>query len=130
MKIKNSFINILKYILFNILLLYIIYLAYLINIRICLIYKLFKIPCPGCGLTNSVIYLINGNILKSLQYNIITIPLIVIYIICSCWYIIDMLSDKQTLKKVISENNKKIIVVSIIIFIISFIKNLTNPLLY
>ena len=127
MKIKN---NIIKYIIINIFVLIIIYLFYLANIRICLIYNLFKIPCPGCGLTTSVMYLLKGDFLSSLQYNIITIPLIVIYIICSCWYIIDMLSDKQTLKKVISENNKKIIVVSIIIFIISFIKNLTNPLLY
>lgn len=127
MKIKN---NIIKYIIINIFVLIIIYLFYLANIRICLIYNLFKIPCPGCGLTTSVMYLLKGDFLSSLQYNIITIPLIVIYLICSCWYIIDILKNKQTLKLIINKNKSLIIIVCLLLFIISFLKNLNNPLLY
>ena len=127
MKIKN---NIIKYIIINIFVLIIIYLFYLANIRICLIYNLFKIPCPGCGLTTSVMYLLKGDFLSSLQYNIITIPLIFIYLICSCWYIVDTLNNKQTLKLILNKNKSLIIVLSILLFIISFVKNLNNPLLY
>ena len=130
MKIKSNFISISKYIIFNIILMIIIYLAYLMKIRICLIYNLFKIPCPGCGLTNSIIYLAKGDILKSLQYNILTIPLIIIYTLCSCWYIFDMIRNKQSLKEITSKNKTKIIIISAIMCIISLIKNITNPLLY
>ena len=127
MKIKS---NIIKYIIVNIFILIIIYLFYLSNIRICLIYNLFKIPCPGCGLTSSVMCLLKGDFLSSLQYNIITIPLIFIYLICSCWYIVDTLNNKQTLKLILNKNKSLIIVLSILLFIISFVKNLNNPLLY
>ena len=127
---KRNLKNIMKYIILNIFILSIIYILYIKNIRICLIYNLFKIPGSGCGLTTSVMCLIKGDILKSLQYNIMTIPLIIIYTVCSCWYIVDMIRNKQTLKEIVNKNKKKIIVISIIIFVISFIRNITNPLLY
>ena len=127
MKIKNDLI---KYIIINIFILIIIYLFYIANIRICLVYNLLKIPCPGCGLTTSVMYLIKGDILGSLQYNIITIPLILIYIIGNGWYIIDLIKNKQTLNQFINKNKILIIVVSVILFIISGVSNIANPLLY
>ena len=124
---KNKLI---KYIIINISLLIIIYLLYLYNIRICLIYNIFKIPCPGCGLTSSVMHLIKGDILGSLQYNIITIPLIINYTIFSFWYISDIIKNKQTLNGFFNKNKRLIMITSILIFIISSIKNLNNPLLY
>lgn len=124
---KNKLI---KYIIINISLLIIIYLLYLYNIRICLIYNIFKIPCPGCGLTSSVMHLIKGDILGSLQYNIITIPLIINYTIFSFWYISDIIKNKQTLNGFFNKNKRLIMTTSILIFIISSIKNLNNPLLY
>ncbi len=130
MKLKRSHIEVVKYIIINIFLLIIIYLLYLNNIRICLIYNLFKIPCPGCGLTSSVIYLLKGDIIKSLQYNIITIPLMITYSVISIWYIIDKIKGKSTLKKKVEENRKKLIIVSLIILCISYIKNIMNPFLY
>lgn len=130
MKLKKSHIEVVKYIIINIFLLIIIYLLYLNNIRICLIYNLFKIPCPGCGLTSSVICLLKGDIIKSLQYNIITIPLMITYSVISIWYIIDKIKGKSTLKKKVEENRKKLIIVSLIILCISYIKNIMNPFLY
>ena len=123
-------IKIIKYIIINISILIIIYLLYLTDIRICLIYNLFKIPCPGCGLTNSVMHFIKGDILGSLQYNIITIPLIINYTIFSFWYISDIIKNKQTLNGFFDKNKRLIMITSILIFIISSIKNLNNPLLY
>ena len=126
MQINKNIVKAVKYIIVNILILAIIYLLYITHIRICPIYNLLKMPCPGCGLTTSVIYLLKGNIIMSLRYNIITIPLIVIYLICAFGYII----NKKSLKESINKHKNKIIVFSIIIFIISLIINLTNPLLY
>ena len=127
MRKKNDLI---KYIILNILILSIIYLSYINNFRICLTYNLFKIPCSGCGLTTSVMCLIKGDILKSLQYNIMTIPLIIIYTVCSCWYIVDMIRNKTTLNEFVYKNKSKLIFICIIIFIIVSIRNITNPLLY
>lgn len=127
---RKRIMNIIKYIILNILLLSIIYLLYLKNIRICLIYNLFKIPCPGCGLTTSLMYLLEGNILESFKYNILTIPIMFAYAFFGIWYIIDELKQKSTFKEFIKKHKNKIIIISVILFVISLLKNIFNPLLY
>lgn len=122
--------DLIKYIILNILILSIIYLSYINNFRICLTYNLFKIPCPGCGLTTSLVSLLHGDILKSLQYNILTIPLIITYAFFSFWYILDLIRNKTTLNEFFYKNKSKLIFICIIIFIIVSIRNITNPLLY
>lgn len=66
----------------------------------------------------------------SIQYNLITIPLIVIYILYSLWHIIDIIKDENNLSNFIEKNKKIIIILCVIIFVISLIRNLNNPLLY
>ena len=114
---------IVKFIVTNLILLVTIYLLYKSNIRICFVYNVFKIPCAGCGLTRSVINLIKGNIKESLSYNILTIPLILFYII----YLISIIFNK---KEIFVKYKKIIIILSIIMFVISGLKNIMNPLLY
>lgn len=121
---------IIKYIITNILLLVIIYLLYHFQKRICLIYNLFRIPCPGCGLTRSVNYLIHGDIKMSLKYNIITIPLSIVYSVYLIWYLIDIIRNKDSLIIFIKKNKKIILVIVVIIVVISELINLNNPLLY
>ena len=36
---------------------------------VCPLLAFFKIPCPACGLTHACVYLLTGNIHKSLLYN-------------------------------------------------------------
>lgn len=103
---------------------------YFNNFRICLTYNLFRIPCPGYGLTTSLVSLLHGNILKSLQYNVLTITLIITYTFFSFWYILDLIRNKTTLNECVYKNKSKLIFICIIIFIIVSIINITNPLLY
>jgi hypothetical protein len=51
----------------------------------CIFNFLFNIHCPGCGFTRSFIELLNLDFEKSLEYNVLTIPIIVsmIYFIVS-----------------------------------------------
>ena len=62
-------------------------ICYFLKIRFCPFYYFFKIPCPGCGLTRSMIELLKGNLLQSLRYNILGIfifSFLCIYILLWC----------------------------------------------
>ncbi len=107
-----------------------IFTLYTFNIRMCLIYNLFKIPCTGCGITRSIISLLHGDILLSLKYNILGIPLVILFIICVIWELYDIKNNKKTLKKFINKNSKIIIFICVIVSIICFIRNINNTLLY
>lgn len=122
--------QIFKYIIINIFILTIIYLFYLNDIRVCLVYNLFKFPCPGCGLTRSIIHILNMNIEESIQYNILGLPILVMFVVINIWILIDIIMKKQTIRNFIQKNKKIIIVISIILFLISLIKNINNPILY
>lgn len=67
------------------------------NIRICLIYNLFHIPCPACGLTRAYLALANGDIFMSLKYNILAIPIMVFFIL---YFIFDFIDDINNTNKV------------------------------
>lgn len=122
--------KIVKYITINILIFVVICLLYKYNKKICLVYNIFKIPCPGCGLTRAIFTLAKGDIKESIKYNIIAIPLIIFYVLYNLIYILDIIQNKNRLDKWINKYKKILIFVTIIITIISEIKNILNPLLY
>lgn len=41
----------------------------------CIFNFLFDVNCPGCGMTRSFIELLKLNFTKSLEYNVLTLPI-------------------------------------------------------
>lgn len=96
------------------------------KIRTCPIFILFKVPCPGCGITRAVSLILKGQIIASLEYNILPIPLLLAMITYTIFYIF----NKELLQKLVKKYEKLIIALSIILTIIVWIININNPLLY
>lgn len=122
--------QIIKKISINVFILMLIILTYKLNIQICIINKLFSIPCPCCGITRSFIYLLKGEMAMSLKYNILTIPLMIFYIIYIFLDIRDIIKKENTVNTALTKYKVYIIFIGIILLIISEIKNIVNPLLY
>lgn len=104
---------------------YIIYLAIgKPDIFNCLIYDKFGIYCPGCGCTRALVYLFQGDILKSLYYNptvLYTVIVLIIYI--STTTIAKLL--KKTDSKYVLKYNPVLIYIGIFILIgTCIVKNL------
>lgn len=102
-------------------------ILYFNDIRICPFYNIFKIPCPGCGLTRGFIELAKFNFSKSLEYNILCIPIIVF----SLLYIILIILKKEfIINNILNKYKVLVIISSFILVLIVFIININNPLLY
>lgn len=114
----------------SLIVLVILVLSNLFNFRVCIIYNLFHIPCPGCGITRSINFLLHGNIKTSIQYSIVPYILLVILFIVSCWKIYDHIKKVNTISTWITKHKNFLIFLSILIFIIIEIININNPLLY
>ena len=108
-----------NFIFINLIVLFFVILSSLFNFRICLIYNIFKIPCPGCGISRAFILFFKGDFLGSLQYNMLLPIILILYLIIIVWNIID-----YKLKKI------PIIILFSILTIIQWVININNPLLY
>lgn len=97
------------------------------DIKLCPIFNIFKIPCPGCGMTQSFVLLLKGKVIESLSYNILTIPIV----LSSVFYVIMVFIDKEKLvEDFMIKHKKAFIIISIIVTLIVWIININNPKLY
>lgn len=97
------------------------------EIRVCLFYNIFKIPCPGCGVTRSVIEFFKGNIIKSIQFNILGSLII---ITCSIYLFLLIIKKDDILYNFIENHKKIIIIISVILLLLIEFINLNNSRLF
>lgn len=98
-----------------------------LDIRICPFFNMFKIPCPGCGLTRSILCLIKFNFRESISYNILGLIITIVFIAYICLLIIK--KDKYFID-FICKNKKIIIILAVIMTIIVEFININNYKLY
>ena len=105
-------------------------LTAMINTRTCLFFNLFKIPCPGCGLTRASILILQLKIVESFKYNIIAIPVLLFIIFLILGNLYDYIYKVKKMNQLLTKYQTGLIIISIILMIISWLYNLNNPLLY
>lgn len=94
---------------------------YLIKIRNITIPCFFKyitnIPCPGCGLTRSILSILNLDLISAIKYNILGIPLFITIILLNIYLIKDIIYSKKSTITLINKilTNYKIIILLLII---------------
>ncbi len=54
----------------------------------------FHIPCPGCGMTRAFKLILQGNILASLRYNLLAIPLFIFIILSMIFLVVDIIKNQ------------------------------------
>lgn len=97
------------------------------NIRVCPFYFLFKIPCPGCGLSRGFIELFKLNFLGAVRYNILTIPLFLFLVF---YFVLLLLKKQHLVDDFLKKHKVPVIILAAVLTVITFIINLNNPLLY
>lgn len=90
----------------------------------CPFLKYFHIACPGCGLTRSFLAILHLDLIASLKYNLLGIPLFLLCIILICTLCIDIIQKKDYFLTIFHFLEKHSILLLIIILINMFINNI------
>ena len=62
----------------------------------CLIKSISGVPCPSCGTTRSILELLDGHFITSLQWNPMGIIVLLIMVTSPIWILIDLLFKKES----------------------------------
>jgi len=92
----------------------------LTSIRICPIYNIFSIPCPTCGLTRAYFALLEGDIITSLNYNILAIPIATIFILYLIFCFKDDINSTDKVGMFFRKNYIWIILITAVVFVINW----------
>lgn len=66
---------------------------------LCPILRLYGVPCPGCGLTKSVIFLYQGDIVASIGFHVLGIVIVAILFLMLLLAIIDWIGNYSLFDK-------------------------------
>jgi hypothetical protein len=83
----------------------------------CVIKQVFHIACPACGFTRGFRAILSGNLLKAIQYNLLSIPVFIFFIIVNGYLIYDIIKDKKKTDFFFGKLGKFIIPILIILFL-------------
>ena len=110
-------------ILFLYLGLILIFLLYMNNYIPCAFKKIFHIPCPACGLTRAFKTILRLNIIQSLSYNILALPLTIALTLFFIYTVIDIIYNKKYVDVILNTIIKHYYLI-IILLLLSWIINI------
>jgi hypothetical protein len=64
---------------------------------LCVFKNVTGIPCPSCGVTRSILYLLQGEFLCGLYLNPIGLLGLIALIVMPCWMLVDAINKKSSL---------------------------------
>ena len=99
----------------------------ILDIRVCMFFNIFGIPCVGCGLTRAIKALLKFKILESIRYNILGIPICILGI---TYIILCLFKKDDIIDTFLRKHSKVIILISVVVCILAWIININNPILY
>lgn len=102
-------------------LIFILYVYFSVKIP-CLFKSVLGIACPTCGMTRAMLSLLHGDIINTIYYNILAIPLVIILIIIDVVIIVDLFKNSNYLERIWNTLVKHYKII-ILLFIVSMIIN-------
>ena len=90
----------------------------------CFFKSIFKIPCPGCGMTRAFKNILKFDFVQAFNYNILSIPLFLFFIFICISIIYDIIRNEQTLENRVIKVLDKYYIVAIILVLASFVVNI------
>ena len=90
----------------------------------CLFKSIYNIQCPGCGMTRAFKSILSLDIIGSLSYNILAIPLFIFFIFILVSLIFDIIKNEKTFENKLIKFLEKYYIIIIILLIISLIVNI------
>jgi hypothetical protein len=69
------------------------------TLRVCIIKNVTGYPCPSCGATRAVSFLLNGNIIESIAINPFGILIAIIMTVFPVWVLTDVILKKDSFYK-------------------------------
>lgn len=67
------------------------------DFEVCLIKRIYKIPCPSCGATRSAVYITNGNFTDAWTTNPLGFIIVATLITLPLWLLYDVILKKNSL---------------------------------
>ena len=103
------------------------------ELNFCFIKSVSGFPCPTCGATRSLIFLLNGYFLKSLLTNPLGVLYSLLILFLPIWILFDLIFNQKTLFNFYNSlklkiNNKKFYIILIILICINWIWNIKKGL--
>ncbi len=89
----------------------------------CVFKSIFKIPCPGCGLTRAFKALLHFQIDTAFHFHAFSIPIFLLLFFLNLFLLYDIWQNTHTLEKAINQLNKHKRI-GIIVLLLSEIMNL------
>lgn len=89
--------------------------------------KIFKIPCPGCGMTRAMLLIFKGEIINSFHYHILALPLLIFIIFSVICLIREIIQNKiiylEKVNHIIEKHFILIVVVVLVVWMFNVILN-------